>query len=83
MSNQKLEISEFARKQELQVHEFEEITISSLKNSKQRRVDELLEKLNDADTLIVAELSRLGRSIAEVIVLINALIKSNIRVLII
>jgi DNA invertase Pin-like site-specific DNA recombinase len=83
LSHQKLEILEFARKQELQVHEFVEITISSRKNSKQRRVDELLERLNDADTLIVTELSRLGRSTAEVIALINALIKRNIRVLII
>ncbi len=83
LSHQKLEILEFARQQELQVHEFVEITISSRKNSKQRRVDELLERLNDADTLIVTELSRLGRSTAEVIALINALIKRNIRVLII
>ena len=51
LSHQKLEILEFARKQELQVHEFVEITISSRKNSKQRRVDELLERLNDADIL--------------------------------
>jgi DNA invertase Pin-like site-specific DNA recombinase len=57
--------------------------MSSRKNSKQRRVDELVEKLNDADTLIVTELSRLGRSTAEVITLINALIKRNIRVIII
>lgn len=83
LSHQKLEILEFARKQKLQVREFMEITISSRKNSKQRRVDELLEKLNDADTLIVTELSRLGRSTAEVITLINALIKRNIRVIII
>lgn len=83
LSHQKLEILEFARKQELQINEFVEITISSRKNSKQRRVDELLEKLNDADTLIVTELSRLGRSTAEVIALINALIKRNIRVIII
>jgi DNA invertase Pin-like site-specific DNA recombinase len=83
LSHQKLEILEFARKQDLRIHEFIEITISSRKSSKQRRIDELLEKLNDADTLIVTELSRLGRSTAEVIALINALIKKNIRVIII
>lgn len=83
LSHQRLEILEFARKQKLRVHEFIEITISSRKSSKQRRVDELVEKLNDADTLIVTELSRLGRSTAEVIALINALIKRNIRVIII
>ena len=60
LSHQKLEILEFARKQELHIHEFIEITISSHKNSKQRRIDELLEKLNDADTLIVTKLNRIG-----------------------
>lgn len=82
LTHQKLEILEFARKQKLHIHEFIGIIVSSQKNSKQRRVDELMEKLNDADTLIVTELSRLGRSTAEVIALINALISKNIRVMV-
>jgi DNA invertase Pin-like site-specific DNA recombinase len=36
------------------------------------RIDELLQILNQTDTLIVTELSRLGRSTAEVIALVNA-----------
>jgi DNA invertase Pin-like site-specific DNA recombinase len=81
---QKLEILEYARKHELQIHEFIEITISSHKSSKQRRIDELLEKLNGStDTLVVTELSRLGRSTTEVITLINALIDRNVRVIVI
>ena len=83
LSHQELEILEFARKQNLQINEFIEMTISSRKSIKQRRVDELLDKLNDADTLIVTELSRLGRSTAEVIALINAFIERNIRTIII
>ena len=59
VNNQKLEILEFARRENLQVDEFMQITISSRKSSKQRRIDELLEKLVDSDTLIVTELSRL------------------------
>jgi DNA invertase Pin-like site-specific DNA recombinase len=38
------------------------ITISSRKTRKQRRIEEVLEMLADFDTLIVTELSRLGRS---------------------
>lgn len=38
--------------------------------------------MNDADTLIVTELSRLGRSTAEVISLVNALVLRGIRVII-
>lgn len=64
------------------IDEFMEITISSRKTTKQRRVNELVEKLNPQDTLIVTELSRLGRSTAEVIALVNALVKRSIRVIV-
>jgi DNA invertase Pin-like site-specific DNA recombinase len=82
LNHQKLELLEFARKKSLSIDEFVEITISSSKTSKQRRIDELLEKLNEADTLMVTELSRLGRSTAEVIALVNVLLQRNIRVII-
>ena len=83
LNNQKLEILEFARQHRLQVDEFVAITISSRKTSKQRRIDELLQKLAESDTLIVTELSRLGRSTSEVIALINELVQRHIRVIII
>lgn len=83
LNHQKLELLEFARKKSLTIDEFVEITISFRKTTKQRRIDELLEKLNEADTLIVTELSRLGRSTAEVISLVNSLAKRNVRVIII
>lgn len=83
VNHQKLEILEFARQRHLRVDEFIAITISSRMTSKQRRVDELLSKLADSDTLIVTELSRLGRSTSEVITLINELAQRHIRVLII
>jgi len=83
VNNQKLEILEFTRHGNLQVDEFMQITISSRKSSKQRRIDELLGKLADFDTLIVTELSRLGRSTSEVITLVNELVQRNIRVIVI
>ena len=82
LNHQKLELLEFARKKSMAIDEFMEITISSRKTTKQRRVDELVEKLNPQDTLIVTELSRLGRSTAEVIALVNALVKRAIRVIV-
>ncbi|WP_298628254.1 recombinase family protein [uncultured Legionella sp.] len=81
LNNQKLEIFEFAKKNELQVDDFIEMTISSRKTNKERRIDEMLSVLDDADTLIVTELSRLGRSTAEVIGLVNELIKKQVRVI--
>ena len=82
LNNQKLEILEFARKKELKVDEFVEITMSSRKTTKQRRIDDVLQRLTDSDVLIVTELSRLGRSTAEVIALINELVARNIRLII-
>jgi len=81
-NNQKLEILEFARKKGMKIDDYIELTISSRKTQKQRRIDELVNRLNPNDTLIVTELSRLGRSTAEVIGLINAMVEQNVRVII-
>lgn len=83
VDNQKLEILEYARKHDLKVDDFIEITISSRRTSKQRRIDEMIEKLDGSGILIATELSRLGRSTAEVIALINQLLKQEVRVILI
>ena len=83
LDNQKLQILEYARQKNIKIDDYVEVSVSSLKTSKQRRIDELMEKLADSDCLIVTELSRLGRSTAEVIGLINELITRNIRIIVI
>jgi DNA invertase Pin-like site-specific DNA recombinase len=83
LSHQKLEILEYTQKNGLQVDDFISISISSRKSRRERRIDELLEKLEGADTLIVTELSRLGRSTGEVINLIDELVNNNICVIVI
>ena len=79
ISNQKLEILEFAHRNNFKIDGFIESTISSRKSPKQRRIDELIGKLSSGDTLIVTELSRLGRSTAEVISLVNSLVEGKVR----
>lgn len=79
LDHQKLELLDFAQQNSLMIDEFVEITMSSRMTGKQRRIDDLLEKLTQADILMVTELSRLGRSTAEVISLVNSLIQKNIR----
>jgi len=59
LNHQKIELLEYARKKSLTVDEFIEVTVSSTQTTKQRRIDEVIERLNGADTLIVTELSRL------------------------
>ncbi|ASG67349.1 resolvase [Francisella halioticida] len=81
IKNQKLEIFEYARKHNLNITKFIEVEVSSKKSIKSRRIEELLEKLKETDTLIITELSRLGRSTSEVIDLVNQLIKNKIRLI--
>ncbi len=81
VDNQKLEILEYARKNDLKVDDFIEVTMSSKRTNKQRRIDEMVERLEDSGTLIATELSRLGRSTSQVIELVNQLLKRNIRVI--
>ena len=82
LNNQRLEILEYAHQNNLHIDDFIEISISSRKHRRARRIEELLEELNPSDTLIVTELSRLGRSTGEVITLIDELVASDITILI-
>ena len=83
VNHQRHEILEFANRQEWHVDGFIEINRSSRHTSRQRRIEELLHRLQPGDTLLVTELSRLGRSTGEVILLINQLLDHGITVVII
>ena len=78
INNQRMEILEYGRKHDLKIKDFIEIEISSRESKKQRRIEELLEQLHAGDTVIVSELSRLGRSTAEVIDIVNELVRLGI-----
>ena len=64
----------------MKVSEFTNIEISSRKGTKERRIDELLNRLDNGDVLLVAELSRLDRNMFEVVNIINQLSKSEVEV---
>ena len=52
-------------------------TISTL--GIQRRIDELLDRLKNGDCLVVAELSRRARSVGQIAVTVNTLLKNKVR----
>ena len=79
LNSQKLELHEYAHKNNFKIDEFIETEISSKKNPSERKINLLMEKLQKGDLLIVSELSRLGRSVGQVIQIIDALIKKQIR----
>jgi DNA invertase Pin-like site-specific DNA recombinase len=71
---------EHARRQHLFIDEFVEIEISSRKSNAARRIDELIAKLDTGDLLLVAELSRLGREMLQVLNIINALSEKGVEI---
>lgn len=83
LNNQKLEILEYARRTGIDIEDFIAISISSRRSEHDRRLDELLARLVSGDTLVVTELSRLGRSTGQVINLINQLMDNGICIIII
>ena len=56
---------EYSQGHKLLIDEFIDVEISSRKNQSERRITELLAKLEAGDLLLVAELSRLGRNMLE------------------
>ena len=71
----------YAQQQDLQINDFIRVEISSQRDTKERRIDELLDWLDDGDVLLVAELSRLGRNMFEVIDIINQLGENGVEVI--
>jgi DNA invertase Pin-like site-specific DNA recombinase len=78
--NQRLALGEFARAERLEVDAFLELQASSRRCTTLRKVALFLARLGPGDTLVVSELSRLGRSVGEIIPLIETLGTHHIRV---
>lgn len=79
IETQKLQIFKYAHKEYLKIDEFIEVQESSAKSLKQRKINELKEKLKKDDILIVYELSRLGRSMFETINLVLELSEKGVQ----
>jgi DNA invertase Pin-like site-specific DNA recombinase len=71
---------EYARKERLIIDEFIAAEVSSREDTGARRIDELQTKLQKGDTLLVAELSRLGREMLQVLNIINDLSKKGVKI---
>lgn len=80
LSRQKHLLLEYSQQHHFVIDEFIEIEVSSRKDQRERRITELLSKLNREDHLIVAELSRLGRNMLETLNIITTLSDNNIKI---
>lgn len=78
LENQKEEILRFATKKGLNINKWYMETVSGKVSSKDRKLDELLNKMNPGDCLIVTEISRLSRTLLEVMNILNSCIKKGV-----
>jgi DNA invertase Pin-like site-specific DNA recombinase len=78
--NQRFEILKFADEKKLRVDRWIEETISATKHLSHRKLGRLLETMQADDILIVTELSRLGRSLLEVMSILHTLMEKDVKV---
>lgn len=81
VANQKLKILEYARLNKIVIDDFVSIEISTRKNQKDRKIDEIKALLKKDDTLIVTELSRLGRNMLEILNLIEHFNQNSVKII--
>lgn len=79
--SQKQLLLNYSQSKQLLISEFIESDVSSKKDTKSRKIDILLEKLAPGDTLLISELSRLGRNMLETLNIINALSNKKIKII--
>ena len=72
-------VLDYAKPQRFTVDRFVEAQVSSRKTPAERGIDDLLGTLDAGDRLIVSELSRLGRSLGQVIRIVDELVKRKVR----
>jgi len=76
--NQRYEVLKYANEKKLGNVEIVEETISGRKSWKERQLKNLVDTLQKGDILIVTELSRLGRSMLEIMELLSILLRAGV-----
>jgi DNA invertase Pin-like site-specific DNA recombinase len=79
LDSQRLTILDYAHRQGLRVDTFVEARVSSRRAAVRRGLNTVLEQVHPGDLILVSELSRLGRSVGQIIQLVDHLIKQRVR----
>ena len=80
VENQKFEINNFCKNNNLEITSWIEETISGTKNVNERKLGSLLKKVKKDDIIICAELSRLGRNMFMIMSILNYCMDKDIKV---
>lgn len=71
VENQRFEIQKFAAEKGLAVEKWIAETVSGTTAAKDRKLGPLLRKMKKGDTLIISEISRLGRNLMQIMSILN------------
>lgn len=80
IEHQHYEIEQFAKKNKIKINRWVEEKVSSRKALKNRKLGGLLDSLQENDVLIACEISRLGRSLLEVMRILEICLSKNCQV---
>ncbi len=80
VENQRYEINRFCEREKVTIQQWIEETTSGTKEPDKRKLGRVLSKLQKGDTLICAELSRLGRSLLMIMDILNQCLKREVQV---
>jgi DNA invertase Pin-like site-specific DNA recombinase len=78
--NQRFEIQKFAQARNFEISKWIEETISSRKELQERSFGTLLNKLKSNDTLIISEISRMGRNLMQIMSILNRCMEKQVKV---
>ena len=80
VENQRFEISDFCRRQDIKIDAWIEETISGTIDPKKRELGKLLKDVRQGDLIICSELSRLGRSLFMIMSILNLLMEKGAKI---
>ncbi len=80
LENQKFEINRYCNKENISVDRWVTETISGTKNFEERKLGKMIKKLNKDDILVCSEISRLGRNLFQIMMILNICMQKGIQV---
>lgn len=78
--NQQFEIEEYCAKKSISVQKWIEETVSGAKKVSDRKLGKLLKRMKSHDTLIVSEISRLGRDLLSIMGILHYSMENNLKI---
>lgn len=79
LANQQNEISKFTDSRNLHVDRWVTEIVSGKKSGRERKLGALIRRMKKGDTLIVTELSRLSRTLTDIMTIVGELLKKEVK----